>query len=85
MGETDQDEGARRMTEWQPIETAPKDKLILIANWSGAFCNWARSERWNETDKCWGTRWQRFLPTHWLPMPPAPEVGEGDLERGQLP
>lgn len=75
--------------EWQPIETAPKDKEILL------FCpfrgvvrgSWRRDEYakkprpyWtHDRERLWGIRGTREdQPTHWqpLPKPPLPSAGE---------
>jgi hypothetical protein len=72
------------MTDWQPIETAPKDKAIMlcVAGWQPC------SGRWWPVDGCWvsfdwdghfdsdkemtdyvnGTTYE---PTHWMPLPPT--------------
>jgi len=58
------------MTEWQPIETAPRDgKRVLLYNWAyGAGSG--------HYDKGW---WQHFClsqhyePTHWMPLPDPPK------------
>lgn len=64
------------MSEWQPIETAPKDEtpVLLWANtrrdreyshWIGAF----DGENWR--DEVEG----HFLqPTHWMPLPDPPAI-----------
>lgn len=60
------------MSEWQPIETAPKDEeLILAGQWL--------SGRWEVRNGRWlANRWP-FVgfsqPTHWMPLPtpPAPQ------------
>lgn len=70
------------MTEWQPIETAPKDGTRILvfshawgcdifgmAYWfQGETCDWIAHSLWAEPDKFKGS----FLPTHWLPLPQAP-------------
>ena len=62
--------------EWRPIETAPRDKRVLIAN--------SDSEVWLATLRRVGPRagirWEHaglgrvmFIPTHWMPLPPPPK------------
>lgn len=56
--------------EWQPIETAPKDGMLL-----GFYDGMIRLVLWDSgwavvgrmTDRYW------FSPTHWMPLPPPPE------------
>jgi hypothetical protein len=72
--------------EWQPIETAPKDKENLI--WfSTLYCGRVEIGRW-ETDQYakkprpyWTSNGERIFgilayrqgtPTHWMPLPDAP-------------
>ena len=67
------------MTEWQPIETAPKDgKNILISNDRGMFvaafdADWDLDGWWLVSD---GKDHERPLrgndPTHWMPLPKPP-------------
>lgn len=63
---------------WQPIETAPKDgtSIIVLSETGNVWCN----VKWCVRVRA-GERWEhftlgglRFLPTHWMPMPKAPEV-----------
>ena len=67
------------MSEWQPIETAPKDgrKVLLVwpellgrnvlplvvGAWTGT--RWSRPKKFNAV---------KATPTHWLPIPPLPEA-----------
>ena len=80
---------------WQPIETAPKDRFLLLCGPSGytttpmvvttgRMCSDYHAGRWidhaNDDLTDWG-----FEPTHWMPLSdlpgaqPAPSVPEGWL------
>lgn len=68
------------MSEWQPIETAPKDgtRILAIAPPDGhQIVAWGQSKRranWRinfETGPAW---WG--APTHWIPLPAPPEGGQ---------
>lgn len=58
------------MSEWQPIETAPKDKIILLLNG-----NRISSAKYNKFEEKWFTHsYSEFLfPTHWKPLPDLPK------------
>ena len=71
---------------WLPIETAPKDKFVLLAGPSGyttieivyatgRMCSDYHVGRWidhaNDDLTDWG-----FEPTHWRPLPKAPAMQE---------
>ena len=71
---------------WLPIETAPKDKFVLLAGPSGyttieivyatgRMCSDYHVGRWidhaNDDLTDWG-----FEPTHWMPLPKAPAMQE---------
>lgn len=63
------------MSEWQPIETAPKNTPILVApsHIQGRSCDmaWMPSThcRWMEVDE-FGEK--NLKPTHWMPLPEPP-------------
>jgi hypothetical protein len=63
------------MTDWQPIETAPKDgRFIWLGDSSGLRIGfWAR-ERWADMARAeeGGPRDLTFAPTHWQPLPKPP-------------
>lgn len=71
---------------WQPIETAPKDRFLLLCGPSGyttiplvfttgRMCSDYHAGRWidhaNDDLSDWG-----FEPTHWAPLPEAPDSQE---------
>jgi hypothetical protein len=68
-------------TEWQPIETAPKDEEILVYErgrwWREVFtCRWDPNDPLYE-DGSWAVvlgNGVRASPTHWKPIGPLPEV-----------
>ena len=66
--------GSIEMTEWQPIETAPKDGTDVLVWCGGAmFIACMEVGRWffDRTDYS-----VKPLPTHWMPLPPAPKKGD---------
>lgn len=73
------------MSEWQPIETAPRDKdeiAILICNARHArqmrVAYWdieaAEPYKWAVEDAERGFNHHRDWPTHWMPLPPDPQA-----------
>lgn len=66
---------------WQPIETAPKDGRAILVN-AGGF---SYSVEWSEEFDWWCVddnklgpfRLRGCAPTHWMPLPPAPEKTNG--------
>ena len=54
------------LTEWQPIETAPKDGTRLILS-DGKFVG---AGVWVGRYFAWGVSPE---PTHWMPLPAAPQ------------
>ena len=68
------------MTDWQPIETAPKDGTnILLVNRRGLMATglWMAGIRGRGWFLRGGTKPDTFFndhhgPTHWMPLPPPP-------------
>jgi hypothetical protein len=69
--------------EWQPIETAPKDRCVIGYDANRHICgliDWWPGGGWNG-EGCWGwdkeaIGWsRRNQPTHWMPLP-EPESGK---------
>jgi hypothetical protein len=77
------------MSEWQPIETAPKDGTEILlcravdadghsitGKSFGVFCQvaaWWGTERWVVYCSLIHDPSLHFEPTHWMPLPKAPE------------
>ena len=67
------------MTEWQPIETAPKDRSILVTEPDGLridqviWGGWAldNTHNWCDAD---GARHPNAAITHWMPLPTPPKM-----------
>lgn len=56
--------------DWQLIETAPKDQMVL--GWNDGMMRlvlWEGGE-WVQVGATIEAGW--FIPTHWMPLPPAP-------------
>lgn len=76
------------MTEWQLIETAPKDKTRILG-YTAERCNNCSPETsgmaicyWSAEDNRWAIGkmktdgklvFRTHAPTHWMPLPKAPE------------
>ena len=65
------------MTEWEPIETAPKDGTAILV--CGRYPHYRkelaiiRIQWWDtQTDK-WANVSDPIIPTHWMPLPDLPE------------
>ncbi len=70
------------MSDWKPIETAPRDgKIILV--WNHSYGHWIASFRPPLSNEPgfydhramweWRDSYGRFAtPTHWMPLPQAP-------------
>ena len=74
------------MMEWQPIETAPKDKVILAYrpdahDWGKvAPAKWDDQRHHKKPQPFWSiwlrigstTESRAWVPTHWMPLPDPP-------------
>jgi hypothetical protein len=71
----------RKPEGWQPIDTAPKDRAVLVFSPSlgCVLCNYSKRPSKTlgyESDwvsDCDGNRLAR-QPTHWMPLPAPPEA-----------
>lgn len=66
------------MSEWQPIETAPKKNGSGILCWDGghrAICYWIGGE-WVISNDHFARH--KYTPTHWQPLSAPPETPDGD-------
>lgn len=78
------------MSEWQPIETAPRDgtEFIALSPKGVSRCKWAdvdwdehplgRVYKWwiNPDDEFWFEDGPHDAPTHWMPLPNPPKEQE---------
>lgn len=70
---------------WRLIETAPRDGTAVIINVDDTVgeayfsASDDHHEGWWWANTSWGDYWadKAGNPTHWLPLPSAPTVGEG--------
>lgn len=74
--------------KWQPIETAPMDGTDVLLAWPSGrvtVSRWVHTETYRygvkkSEDKYWDTPWvslsltDKSFPTHWMPLPPLPDV-----------
>jgi len=70
------------MTEWQPIDTAPKDGTAILI-WPAKSSFYGDDTisyivRWQDWKGCWieasGEEYDTFYPTHWMPLPAPPKM-----------
>lgn len=66
---------------WQPIETAPRDQVLLLA------AEYYGAGDWRIKCGCslpgggwlvWGASWE---PTHWMPLPPPPTDSDSGMAK----
>ena len=62
------------MSEWQPIETAPKDDTMFLAGWpDGRMCVLKGSILAAQKTRATPTpEHLQFRCTHWMPLPAPP-------------
>lgn len=71
------------MSEWQPIETAPKDGRVVLAlpvygAHTGTFLHW---DAWSDDmsgdhqEENIYSGWRIADATHWMPLPTPPDKG----------
>jgi hypothetical protein len=60
--------------EWQPIETAPLDmtEVIVLCGTKDIRLGWYFAPS-SQTFGWLDQRGKTITPTHWMPLPPAPE------------
>jgi len=68
------------MTQWQPIETAPKNQEVLgWAYGDYVLCWWVKEKNFEGWTTGWETAggydvgYSPVSPTHWTPLPEAPQ------------
>ncbi len=69
------------MSGWQPIETAPLEKAVLV--WDKQVVVGIQKEYRGHPGRVWWVHdtygfcedSQIYKPTHWCPLPPGPEEG----------
>ncbi len=68
------------MSNWQPIETAPKDGTLIIVGCPGSPHLWdvGRWEKMKRVPDRWANSMGAlpFTPTHWQPIPEPPELAD---------
>lgn len=72
----------RRSTLWQPIDTAPKDREIIvwvrgrqyIATWERDSYNQKPRPFWNYSDTWGKTGCRAIPPLLWMPLPASPQA-----------
>jgi hypothetical protein len=63
---------AALLNPWRPIETAPKDRPILVANSRGVReAQWVVNDAPGERSE-WSSWPFGYAPTRWLPLPAPP-------------
>jgi hypothetical protein len=78
------------VTEWQPIETAPKNGTAFLGYFPGRAGYWARQDvqpvYWLASSE--DGRWMSPVsghetdrPIHWMPLPPPPTETPHDAAR----
>ena len=72
------------MTEWQPIETAPKDNSAILVYVPMETIKLMATAFWDTVANEWRVAWTGISnkpvkvgnPTHWMPLPERPTLGQ---------
>lgn len=62
------------MSEWQPIETAPREHrrhFLVVLDGEVCEARWSGSGGWHVATFN-GQVWKERNPTHWMPLPEPP-------------
>jgi hypothetical protein len=61
------------MSEWQPIETAPRDGAEILICWKKQFGGWFVTAAYLNEGRCFAVGGGLLgQPTHWMPLPAPP-------------
>lgn len=71
--ESARDEMSKRIPQWLPIETAPRhgEAVLTYSRHEGIRMNYV--VQCGEFDGCWARSPLGLFPTHWMPLPAAPQ------------
>ena len=69
------------MSEWQPIETAPKDGTAFLVCSPYRYPHTVACVVWEPVHQSWACSWdnwplEAFVATHWMPLPSSPQQKE---------
>lgn len=73
------------MGDWQPIETAPHDEVVLLywRDWSGVeYMEATRFSTGERLPNGFSNYSQHGWATHWMPLPPPPATGKPEQVTG---
>ena len=76
--ERDELQAQVKAMEWQPIQTAPNDEIVLLTGEMDGPGDWRikcgyRDDTTRSGWKIWGASWE---PSHWMPLPQPPKNGD---------
>lgn len=69
------------MSEWQPIETAPRDGTVVLVCGHGSAGYYVADAKWDTDEEAWclfdqpsdDHVWPSHGHTHWMPLPEPPK------------
>ena len=67
------------MTDWQPIETCPKDEWVLVCEpgWHLMVAKWIYADQWQYAQIDDPKFYLSCRPTHWMMLPICPADWNG--------